>query len=156
MRWFAGICVGASLIVMPAIGYAAEAAVDNKADLEKLAAAWMETYNKHDAAGLAKMYTDDALVSGPAWTNSGRAALEDAWKKEMAVPVFSKVNSITVDQSHRVGDMVYAHGAWAADLKGPEGKDVPVDGHWLAVSKCEGTNCLMMIHNFNMAMPPPK
>jgi hypothetical protein len=33
---------------------------------------------------------------------------------------------------------------------------VPVDGHWLAVSKCEGTNCLMMIHNFNMAMPPPK
>ena len=156
MRWFAVICLWASLVVMPAIGYAAEAAVDNKADVEKLAAAWMDIYNKHDAAGLAKLYTDDGLVSGPAWTTSGRAAIEDAVSKDMAIPVFSKINSITVDQSHRVGDMVYAHGAWTADLRGPEGKDVPVNGHWLTVSKCEGQNCLLMIHNFNMAMPPPK
>jgi ketosteroid isomerase-like protein len=144
MKWSAGKCLGASLIAMPAVGYAAEAAVDNKADVEKLAAAWMDVYNKHDAAALAKMYSD-GLVSGPGWTTSGRAALEDAWKTEMGVPVFNKISSITVDQSRRVGDMVYAHGAWTGDLRGPEGKDVPVNGHWLTVSKCEGQNCLLMI-----------
>jgi hypothetical protein len=70
----------ASLIAMPAVGYAAEAAVDNKADVEKLAAAWMDVYNKHDAAALAKMYSD-GLVS-VAWmddvrTRGTRRCLED-------------------------------------------------------------------------------
>ena len=53
----------------------------------------MDIYNKHDAAGLAKLYTDDEyIMSGPAWTTSGRAAIEDAVSKNMAIPVFSKIN----------------------------------------------------------------
>ncbi len=74
----------------------------------------MNAYNSKDGAKVAQMYADDATVSSPGWTATGRAAIEDGLKKDMAAGVFSKINSITVDQSHRVGDLNYAMGAWAA------------------------------------------
>jgi ketosteroid isomerase-like protein len=104
---------------------------------------------------VAKMYADDAVFSNPGWTASGRAAIEEGLKKDIAAGVF-KVNTITVDQSHRVGDMNYAWGGWTADMKTPDGKEVPVQGHWTVVSRCQGDNCLTLDHNSNMAMPPPK
>ena len=47
-------------------------------------------------------------------------------------------------------------GAWAADMKGPEGKDMPVSGHWLSVSQYRDGNYIILAHNINMTMPPPK
>ena len=55
-----------------------------------------------------------------------------------------------------IGDMTYSRGTWAANMKVPDGKDVPVNGHWLIVGKCQDQICLAMIHNGNMAMPSPK
>lgn len=155
MKWFAGIALASSLMVMPAVGYAQSAPVDMKADFQKLATAWMDAYNKKDAATIAQMYTDDAVFSNPGWTASGRAAIEQALNKEFAVGIF-KYTSIVVDQSQRVGDLTYSRGTWNADMIGQEGKDVPVGGHWLIVGKCQDQNCLALIHTGNMAMPPAK
>ncbi len=156
MKLFAGIAFAASLVLMSAVAIAQTGAVDTKADLEKAAMEWMNAYNNKDIPKLAQMYADDAALSSPGWTATGRAAIEAGTKKDMAAGVFSKINSITVDQSHRVGDLNYAMGAWAADMKGPEGKDVPVTGHWLSVSRYRGGNYIILAHNINMAMPPPK
>jgi uncharacterized protein (TIGR02246 family) len=154
MRWLAGMAFAASLVVMPAVAFA-QAAVDTKADTQKLADEWLKAYNQKDAATIAKMYTADAVFSGPGWTASGREAIEEGFKKEIAAAAM-KVNSITVDQSHRVGNMNYSWGSYEADMKGPDGKDVPVHGHWTVVGQCQDGNCLALDHNSNMAMPPPK
>ncbi len=116
----------------------------------------MNAFNNKDAARLAQMYTEDAVLSAPASTDSGRAAIEASFKKSFDVGTFTKINSITVDKSYRVGDLNYALGAWTADMKGPEGKDVPVSGHWLSVSQYRDGRYLMSVHNVNMAMPLPR
>jgi uncharacterized protein (TIGR02246 family) len=128
------------------------APVDTKADVQKLAAQWMDAYNNKDAAAIAKMYTDDAVVSFAQWTTSSRAALQEALDKEFAAGV--KFTAITVDKSQPVGDVNIARGTWSADAKGPDGKTIPINGHWLSVGMCEGQTCLMAIHNGNTATPP--
>jgi ketosteroid isomerase-like protein len=129
--------------------------VDTQADILKAATEWMDAYNKKDATTVAKLYSADAVLSSPGWTAAGRAAIEDGLKKDMAVGVFSRVTSITVDQSHRVGDLVYAMGAWTAQMN-QGGKDVAVGGHWLSVSQYHDGQYSMMMHNINMALPPPQ
>ena len=109
-------CLMASLIVIPAVGHAENAPVDTKADVQKLAEQWMDAYNKKDAATIAKMYTDDAVVSFDQWTAAGRAAFQAALNKEF--PADTKFTAITVDQSQRVGDLNIARGTWAADAEG--------------------------------------
>lgn len=156
MKWFAGIAFATSLIVMPVVAHSDSAPIDTKADIQKLAVTWMDAYNKKDATTIAKMYTNDAVFSNPGWTASGRAAIEDSFNKEIAAGIFTSMTSITVDQSERVGDLNYSRGSWTAGMRGPDGKDVPVNGHWLIVGKCQGQDCLALIHNVNMALPPPK
>ena len=152
MKWFFGMVLATSLIAIPAIANAQS--MDITADVQKLANDWMNAYNKKDAATIAQIYTDDGIFSTAAWTASGRTAIADALNKEFALGI--KMDSIKVDQAQRIGDISYSRGTWTADMKGPDGKDMPVNGHWLIVAKCQGQNCLAMVHNSNMAMPPPK
>jgi uncharacterized protein (TIGR02246 family) len=154
MKWFAEIALTASLLVMPAIAHTENAPVDTKADVQKLAEQWMDAYNKKDAATIANMYTDDAVVSYSPWTVSGRAALQDALGKEFSAD--TKFTAITVDQSQRIGDLNIARGIWAADAKGPDNQVMPVSGHWVNVSTCQGRTCLIAIQITNTATPPPK
>ena len=156
MKWLGGMALAAALMMIAPVAHAQTAALDTKADIQKTAAEWMNAYNNKDAAAIAAMYVDDAVFSNPGWTASGRAAIEDGLKKDMAAGAFSRVNSITADQSHRVGDLNYASGAWTADAKGPDGKDVPVGGHWLVVSQYRDGHYQIVLHNSNMALPPQK
>ena len=149
MKWFFGMVLATSLIAIPAIANAQS--MDITADVQKLANDWMNAYNKKDAATIAQMYTDDGTFSTAAWTASGRTAIADALNKEFAAGI--KMNFITVDQAQRIGDISYSRGTWAADMKGPDGKDMPVNGHWLIVAKCQGQNCLAMVHNSNIRTP---
>jgi len=153
MKWFAGIAFATSLLVIPAVAQAENAAVDTKADIQKVAIDWMNAYNKKDAATIAQMYTDDAVVSFAQWTVAGRAAIQDAFNKEFSADI--KFSSIMVDQSQRIGDLMYARGTWAADGKSPDGKAMQIGGHWVTVGRCQGQACLIAIHNGNTAMPPP-
>jgi ketosteroid isomerase-like protein len=155
MRWLTGMLVAASLVIVGPAAQAQTAAVDTRADMQKIATEWMDAYNKKDAGKIAAMYADGAVFSSPGWTATGRAAIEDALIKDLVAGTFSRVTSITAEQSHRVGDLNYASGAWAADTKGPDGKDMPVGGHWLAVSQYRDGHYDILIHNSNMALPPP-
>jgi ketosteroid isomerase-like protein len=146
---FAIVLAGA--LTMAPIAYSQT--VDTQADILKAATEWMDAYNKKDATAVAKLYSSDAVVSSPRWTATGRAAIEDGLTKDMAAGAFTRITSITVDQSHRVGDLVYAMGAWTAEMK-QGGKDVAVGGHWLSVSQYRDGKYSMMMHNMNMALPP--
>jgi uncharacterized protein (TIGR02246 family) len=155
MKRFIGLLLAASLMMVAQAARSETTSVDTKADIQKMATAWMDAYNKKDAATIAKMYADDAVFSNPGWTAAGRAAIEDALNKDLAAGSFSKINSITVEQAHRVGDLDYSAGTWAADTKGADGKEVPVGGHWLVISQYRDGHYVMLVHNSNMALPPP-
>jgi uncharacterized protein (TIGR02246 family) len=154
MKCLAGVALAASLIVMPALAHAQSAPVDTKADIQQIATDWMNAYNKQDAATIAQMYAEDAVFSTAGWTANGRTAIQEAVKQDIAGG--GKVTAITVDQSHRIGDLNYSAGAWTANMKGPDGKEAPVGGHWAVVSKYQNGHYLTLVHNSNMALPPPK
>lgn len=153
MKWFVGIAFATALIVMPAVAHTENAPIDTKADVQKLAVQWVDAYNKHDAAAVANMYTPDTSVSFTQWTVAGRPALQEAINKEFSAGV--TMTAITVDQSQRIGDLQYSQGSWAAEAKGPEGKMIPIGGHWLIVDQCQGQTCLIANHVSNTDMPPP-
>jgi ketosteroid isomerase-like protein len=154
MKWFTKIAIAISLMIAGPAAHAQTA--DTKAESQKSADEWMSAYNKKDAATIAKMYGDNAVFSTPGWTASSRTAIEAALTKDIASGAFSRVTAITVDQSNRAGDMAYASGSWSADMKGPDGKDVPVGGHWLTISEYKNGIYTTLVHNSNMALPPPK
>jgi uncharacterized protein (TIGR02246 family) len=152
MNAIVGLAFATALIAIPV---AAESPVDTTAQIQKNADGWMAAYNNRDAAGVAKVYVEDAVYSNPGWSVSGRAAIIEGLKKDFALDLF-KMTSIVVDKGQRFGDVAYSRGTWAATMKGPDGKEMPVHGTWLTFEKCQGQDCLIQVHNVNMEMPPPK
>jgi uncharacterized protein (TIGR02246 family) len=133
MKYFVGLSLTTSLMMAGPAAPSQTAPVDTKADIQKVATAYTDAYNKQDAATIAKMYAQDAVFPNPGWTAFGRTAIEDALNKDLAARTFSKINSITVDQAHRVGNLDYSAGTWTADAKGSDGNEGPVNGHWLVI-----------------------
>jgi ketosteroid isomerase-like protein len=111
MKHFITLLLATSLMMVVPVAHSQMLSVDTKADIQKMASACMDAYNE-DAATIAKMYAEDAVFSGPGWTASGHTAIEDSLTKELAAGVFSRLNSITVDQDHRVADLDYSASSW--------------------------------------------
>ena len=128
MKWVMGMALAASLMVMPALAHAQSAPVGTKADIQQIATDWMNAYNKQDAATIAQMSPKTHFSPLPDGLLTVGATIQEALKQDIAGG--GKVTAITVDQSHRVGDLNYSAGAWTANMKGPDGKEAPVGGHW--------------------------
>lgn len=90
MRHLIGLLLTISLIIVAPTARSQTTPVDTKADIQKVATAWMDAYNKKDAATIAKMYAEDAVFSNPGWTASGRTAIEDAVNKDLAAGASAK------------------------------------------------------------------
>ena len=78
MKAIVGLAFATALIAIPV---AAESPVDTTAQIQKNADGWMAAYNDRDAAGVAKVYLEDAVYSNPGWSVSGRAAIIEGLKK---------------------------------------------------------------------------
>jgi hypothetical protein len=85
----------------------------------------------------AALYAPDALLSFTTWTATGRAAIQEGFTKEFAA-VDVKITAINVDQAQRLGDWEHSRGTWAAEMKAPDGKAMPMNGHWLIIGTCQG------------------
>jgi hypothetical protein len=59
-----------------------------KADIPKMATAWMDAQNKEDAA---TMHAEDAVCSRPELTACDRTAVEGRLKKDLALAAFSRI-----------------------------------------------------------------
>jgi ketosteroid isomerase-like protein len=128
-------------------------AVDSKADCNKFAEVWRTAYNNRDADALANMYdAKDGTYSTPFWTATGHDAILAGFKAEMSSP--GTVTSIVCDHSSMSGAKSVSDGAWTATLKGPDGKDVSVQGHWMSASETRDGKNVMLAHVSNMQMPP--
>src|SRR5262249_45737455 len=101
------------------------------------------------------IYTDDARLSAPSETVVGKAALTEHFKKELESGVFV-FNTAVADFAERIGDISHSTGHWTATMKTPDGKEVPVSGHWQTAGGCVGEDCQVTIHMINMQLPPPE
>lgn len=80
MRWFAGMTFAVSLIATPAVALA-QAAIDTKADTQKLADEWKNAYNQKDAAKIARMYAANGVLlwsrMDGVWARSDRRRIQE-------------------------------------------------------------------------------
>jgi uncharacterized protein (TIGR02246 family) len=113
--------------------------VDPKVEqqIRALAAKYDEAINRHDAAAVASLYTQDGVGQIPESKVSpghGRQGIEKAygrWFKGWQVGNYFT----TVDRVTAVGDEIRSFGKWSDIFKGTEGGTQSFEGHyaWLLV-----------------------
>ncbi len=90
-------------------------------EIEEANAKLVEAYNRHDAAAVAALYTDDAKVLPP--NNrmvSGKAAIQAFWKGAMEMGVRSVALKAVEVRSD--GDLAYEVGSVTLNIKPPGGE----------------------------------
>ena len=54
------------------------------------------------------------------------------------------------------GATTVSDGTWTATTKGPDGKDVSAQGHWMTAGETRDGKNVILAHVFNMQMPEPQ
>jgi ketosteroid isomerase-like protein len=131
--------------------------VDTKAECNKATEVWRTAYNNRDADALAGIYDAKAgMYSTPWWTATGHDALLAGFKADVSSA--ATITSIVCDHSSVIGatTVSVSDGTWTAMMKGPDGKDVSAQGHWMATSETRKGKNVTLVHVSNMQMPQPQ
>lgn len=97
----------------------------------KITQAWAAEFNAHDSAGLAELYTDNAVLMPPSdETLVTRDAVKDYWTKVLTV---THEYDVQIVQAEQKGDVLYAAGIWSAKQTLPNGQALNVGGNVVRV-----------------------
>lgn len=149
-----------SLLValLMAIGFAMPATAQKLSEqearkaVESIIEVWVNSAAKKDAAGIAALYTEDAMRVTPDGILYGRAAIE----KNLAegLKVFSNI-SIKLDRIHVLeSGAIKSAGTWSGTVQTPNGP-VPANGFWGVTDVRDGNTWKASLDTYNMATPPP-
>jgi ketosteroid isomerase-like protein len=125
--------------------------MDMKQDVEKIASAYVESFNKQDGAGIASLYASGGVHIDPVGPRTDIAEFyRDVFKAG-----FDHEES-TVDQAWPLGtDSAIALGEYHVTGKNESGELLEVVGRWTAVYVPEGGKLkIRMLSAFPKAPPP--
>jgi len=118
-----------------------------------------EAFNNNDAAAVAALYTEDAILvpdTGPVY---GRAAIEKFWaglfKK---FHVSNQADKAAEDSPHTIGttgNEAWSHGQWKVTLQGKDGKPFELTGNWTEIYRREGDTWKKRLDTWNTTPAPP-
>lgn len=150
MRMACVLCLLITAFSMRAV--AADEQGGLKQEVEKIAAAYTESFNKRDAAGIAALY-----ASGGMHVTAAGPTTDIAKRYEGAFKAGFNHNEITVTQVMPVGaDTLVAMGEFHISGKNASGAPIEAGGIWTSTDVREGgTWKIKMLSAFPKA-PPPK
>jgi uncharacterized protein (TIGR02246 family) len=125
---------------------------NTRQQIERIAAAYVENWNKHDAAGIAALYTKDGVqVTGSA-VKSGTQEIEQAYQS--AIKTFPQHNGQTIEQILPLGnDAVIRIGQFHLSGEGQNGP-TKLDGRYTTVDVREGGTWKIRLLT-GVPIPPP-
>ena len=141
-----------------AIGLALPAVAQQTSDRDARQAgeSVVQAHNKatqaRDAAGVAALYAENAIMVTPDGPLVGRAAIEKFFAEDFKVftPEPAKL-----DQVIMVGDAVRLRtGTWGGVFQSPNGP-MPVKGYWTTTDVLDGNTWKIRMETVSMTMPPP-
>jgi ketosteroid isomerase-like protein len=155
----------ASLLLALALGLAAckpaadkAAKVDVAAEEQAIRAketAWMDSYNKHDAKGLASQYEDDAALAA-----SGMKLMTDSVGRSLFLDDFAKDPALKVDfASDRIivaasGELASSRGHYTMTYTDPATKQPKTEtGSYLTVYRKAGDGSWKAVEDFTTPGP---
>ena len=104
--------------------------------IERIAAAYVENWNKHNAAGVAALYTKDGVQVTATGVKSGPQEIEQAYQS--AMKTFPQHNGQTIEQISPLGnDAVIRIGQFHLAGEGQNGP-TKLDGRYTSVEVREG------------------
>jgi len=109
-----------------------------KQQIEQIIAAYHDAWNNHNAAGIAGLYTKDAILvtQAPQIVKHGQQDIEKNYEEAFAT--LPHHDSATADEIIPLGtDAVMSVGEYHLTGKGQSGP-TKIDGHWTAVYVPEG------------------
>ncbi len=132
---------------------AAMPADDNasKDAVAKVRSAWKDGADKKDAAGVAAMYTSDAvLVGSDIPLASGSAEIQTRLGQMFAS---STLGSIDSKETAVSGDVAYDYGTFAQTVTPPKGKPTPTTGHYLVTLRKQSDGSWKISHHVSTTDP---
>ncbi|KWV49910.1 hypothetical protein AS156_15430 [Bradyrhizobium macuxiense] len=123
-----------------------------KQEVEKVAAAYVDSFNKHDPAGIAARYTADGMVVNPTGSHTDIAEIYKGIFKTGC-----DHSDVTIDQVSPLGaDAALGVGEYHLSGKNQSGEPINIVGRWTAVYVRDGEGLkIRMLSAFPKA-PPPK
>jgi hypothetical protein len=101
------------------------------------------------------MYDAKAGVhSTPSWTGTGHDAILAGLKAEMS-SAGTTMTSLVCDHSSTTGAKNVSDGTWTGTWKGPDGKDVSLQGHWMSAGETRDGKFVTLVDVINFQMPQP-
>ncbi|MFB9268430.1 YybH family protein [Bradyrhizobium erythrophlei] len=146
MRWSYALCVFMAAFSVPAT--AADADSNLKQRVEQIGAAYAESFNKQDGAGIAALFVNGGVHVNPAGPRSDIAEFyQGAFKAGF------DHEEITVDQAWPLGtDTALAIGGYRITGKNQSGAPIETGGIWTATYITEGGKLKIRMLS---AMPKP-
>ena len=120
--------------------------------IERIAAAYVENWNKHNAAGVAALYTKDGVQVTATGVKSGPQEIEQAYQS--AMKTFPQHNGQTIEQISPLGnDAVIRIGQFHLAGEGQNGP-TKLDGRYTSVDVREGGTWKIRLLTA-IPVPPP-
>jgi uncharacterized protein (TIGR02246 family) len=121
---------------------------------EKLVAViknFTDAVNNNDAAAVASLFTEAAVLVPPEGPINGRQAIEK-WFADLFQRVHVSDNLLTVDQDSphiigTAGNAIWANGAWSATLKVQDLGSLQAKGFWTVIRESDDLKIKMLTWN---------
>jgi uncharacterized protein (TIGR02246 family) len=113
---------------------ATEPAPDRDADggeVERIRSQWLEAAERNDAAAVAALYSDDAIVTSPMGEAvRGRESIRELWTEQLPMSSDLDIDSSDFEVS---GDLAYDYGTFSQTLTTPAGEEMEVEGEYVVI-----------------------
>ena len=152
LRLMTMISAVAIALAMPVRAQQAPTEQEARQAAESFVDGFNKAVQKKDAAGVAALFTEDALMVTPDGTISGRAAIEK-WRAD-GFKVFTQEPS-KLDRVVMIGPGVRVRsGSWAGTVQDANGP-MQMKGYWTTTDVLDGGTWKIRMETFNMTPPPP-
>ena len=141
-------------VTLPAHAQQTTGQQDVRQEIEDFNKKYDETFNKHDAAGMAALFTEDAIVMRPASPLTGRAEIEDMYQGAFKAGYSNHLT--TVLHIEDLGDgKAWAVGQFSAKGQGANNTIQEVHGNWGTVDERVGGEWKIRMSAWNFITPAP-
>jgi len=115
-----------------------------------------DAINKNDAAAVAALFTEDAVIVEQEGPTFGRKAIEKLWADRFQKVHFSDLaDTLDEDSPHIIGTdgkELWATGGWSATIKGENFGPIQIKGFWSVIREGDDWKIRMLTSNVT---PPP-
>jgi ketosteroid isomerase-like protein len=154
--------VGLALsLVAPTVAQPKDPAADPQTTqkIRAISQAYNEAVNRNDAAAVAALFTQDAVLVSDRAVVHGRQAIEkwyaDLFEALQPKELIGKPEGEAPHLIGTAGDAAYETGEWSETGQGPNGEPTQLNGYFSAVDVREGEDWKILVLTYNLTPSGP-